>query len=119
MDFNELYPSKFLKACDLTGPMPVKIASVTREAINGEQKVVMAFATGEKSLILNKTNGRAVSKLYGSDTKGWIGKEITLVATQVDFKGDLVDAIRIRTAPQKVAARPTAAEEPFDDAVPF
>ena len=119
MDFNELYPSKFLKACDLTGPMPIKIASVTREAINGEQKVVMAFATGEKSLILNKTNGRAVSKLYGSDTKGWIGKEVVLIATQVDFKGDLVDAIRIRTAPQRVVARQATADAEFDDSIPL
>jgi hypothetical protein len=79
MNIDDLYPSKFLKAGDLSGPMRVTIATVSRDAINGEQKVIMAFATGEKSLILNKTNARAVSKQYGEDTRGWIGKEIVLV----------------------------------------
>lgn len=71
----------------------------------------MKTLVGEKALILNKTNGKAVAKLYGKDTRTWIGKPLTLVATEVDFRGDLVDAIRVRTA------QPASAEVPFNDEI--
>ena len=79
----------------------------------------MTFGSGEKSLIVNKTNGKAMAKLFGRDTADWIGKKITLVPTEVDFKGDLVDAIRIRTTPPARAVPRTAAveEPPFNDEI--
>jgi hypothetical protein len=120
MNFDDLYPSKFLRASDLAGaPLSVTVGSITRESVGGEQKVIMTFAIGEKSLIVNKTNGKAMAKLFGRDTAEWIGKKITLVPTEVDFKGDLVDAIRIRTTPPARAVPRTAAveEPPFNDEI--
>jgi hypothetical protein len=122
MQFDELYPSKFLRASDLAGgPLPVTIGGVTRENIGGEQKVIMTFATGEKALILNKTNGRAVSKLFGTNTANWIGKTITLVPTMVDFKGESVEGIRVRTTPAPKAGAARVAtpppEPPFNDEI--
>jgi hypothetical protein len=114
MHIDELYPSRFLKCSDLDGrPMRVKIQSLKREDVGGEPKVVMSFADGTKQLILNKTNARSIAKALGDETKGWLGKDIMLVPAQVDFKGDVVDAIRIRAATER-SSQPDN-EEPFDD----
>jgi hypothetical protein len=120
MHIDQLYPSRFLRAADLNGkPLRVTIAGLKREDVGGEQKVVLSFTDGSKDLILNKTNGRAVAKALGDETSSWPGKDIILVATQVDFRGDLVDAIRVRAAPAVRTARPAPAAEaeepPFDD----
>jgi len=119
MHIDELYPSKFLRAADLNGkPLRVTIVGLKREDIGGEQKVVLSF-TNEKSLILNKTNARQIAKTLGDETRGWGGKDIILVPTQVDFRGDMVDAIRVRAAaprPQQQQQTPTNNDEsPFDD----
>jgi hypothetical protein len=76
----------------------------------------LSFTNGTKALILNKTNAKTISKALGNETNNWPGKEILLVPAVVDFKGDTVDAIRIRPVP----ARPRVAEEPppFDDDIP-
>ena len=59
MHIDQLYPSKFLRCSDLNGePMRVTIQSLKREDIGGEQKVIMSFTNGSKSLVLNKTNAR-------------------------------------------------------------
>lgn len=112
MLIDQLYPSRFLRAADLDGkPMRVTIESLKREDIGGEQKVIMSFRDGTKALIVNKTNARAIAKALGDETGGWIGKSITLVSTVVDFKGDSVDAIRVRAATSKAPAE----EELNDD----
>ena len=65
-----------------------------------ENKLRLAFVGHEKGLILNKTNAMTISSLYGGDTDGWMGKEIFLYQTKVDFGGQMVDAIRIDTPMQ-------------------
>jgi hypothetical protein len=115
-----LYPAKFLRAADLNGkPLRVTIVGLKREDIGGEQKVVLSF-TNEKSLILNKTNARQIAKTLGHETRGWGGKDIILVPTQVNFRGDMVDAIRVRAAAprpqQQQQQAPTNNDEPpFED----
>ncbi len=102
MQFDELYPSRFLKSEDVEdGPVQFTIASIKPEQLNGERKVVCSFKDSDKQLVVNKTNGRALAKMYGNDTRNWLGKPVTLVATEVDFKGDLVPAIRIKVTPPK------------------
>jgi len=60
-----------------------------------EHKLRLSFQGQEKGLILNKTNAMTIAGMYGSDTDGWIGKDIHLYQTKVDFAGQMVDAIRI------------------------
>jgi hypothetical protein len=116
MLIDQLYPSRFLRCTDLGGkPMRVTIAGITREDVGGEQKVVLAFADGAKSLILNKTNARSIAKILGNETRGWNGHDIMLVPAQVDFKGDVVDGVRVRPAPAQKSAPPAGDEPPFDD----
>jgi hypothetical protein len=64
---------------------------------------------------LNKTNGRAIAKALGDETRGWAGKDIVLVPTEVDFRGDMVDAIRVRTPQPEKQQAPNSDEPPFDD----
>lgn len=65
-----------------------------------QPKLRLAFQGQEKGLILNKTNAMSIAHQYGSDTDQWIGKEILLYSTKVDFGGSMVDAIRINTPMQ-------------------
>ena len=118
MHIDQLYPSRFLRCADLNGrPRRVTISGLKSEDVGGEQKNVLAF-TDETLLILNKTNARSIAKLYGVETRGWSGKDIVLVPAQVDFRGDIVDAIRVRgvtsTRPSP-SSEPPPAESPFDD----
>ena len=117
MHIDQLYPSRFLRCIDLDGkPLRVTIGGLKREDVGGEQKVVLSFTNGTKQLILNKTNARAIAKVLGEETRAWTGKDIVLVPAQVDFRGDIVDAIRVRPAP----TRPSEASAPAsDDEAPF
>jgi hypothetical protein len=55
--------------------------------------------------------------VYGDDTANWAGKPIEIYPTQTEFRGDMVDAIRIRVPdvdPRSTPA-PTAAAPMGDD----
>jgi hypothetical protein len=124
MHIDQLYPSRFLRCADLDGEeRRVTIAGLKREDIGGEQKVVLSFTDDTKQLILNKTNAKTIAKALGNETRAWTGKEIILWPTQVDFRGDFVDAIRVRAVPQRSQPHaPTAVKPddvPFDDDIPF
>ncbi len=113
MHFDELYPSRFLKSDDFeTGPMQFTIASIKPEQLNGERRVLCTFKDTDKQLVLNKTNARALARMYGNDTRNWLGKTVTLVATEVDFKGDLVPAVRIKVTPPKHQSAPSVDDDP-------
>jgi hypothetical protein len=117
MHIDQLYPSRFLRCSDLNGrPMRVTIEGLKREDIGGEPKVILTFTNSTKALILNKTNGKAIAKAIGPETGTWRGKSIILVPSQVDFRGDIVDAIRIRAAsPQDESEPPLEAPDFVDD----
>ena len=116
MRIDQLYPSRYLRCADLDGkPMRVTISDITREDINGESKVLLSFAEG-KQLILNKTNARSIARILGDETSAWHGHAIMLVPTVVDFKGDSVDAIRVKVAPARKAVG-NDKPSPFDDPI--
>ena len=120
MNVDQLFPSKFLRAADLNGqPLRVTIAGLKREDIGGESKIILTFANGTKALILNKTNARGIAKALGAETREWAGKDIVLVASQVDFRGDMVDAIRVRAAtPQPQAPSGAQPDDGLNDFLP-
>jgi hypothetical protein len=129
---NEMYPSKWMSAKDLDGQdKVVTIRRIEEETIAQDDKWVLYFDLRQstKGLVLNQTNAKTIAKLYGEDSDEWIGKSITLFPTEVDFKGDQVEAIRIRSKapvlgrkPQPVPAQPapmTQADVDADDEIPF
>jgi hypothetical protein len=105
-----MFPSRFLKAVDFAdGDQTLTIADIREERIgqgrDADDKYVVYFEELEKGLVLNKTNSGIISKLHGDDTDDWIGKEVTLYSAEVQFKDDMVDAIRVRSKPPRKAGK--------------
>ena len=81
--FEDLYPSRFLKASDLQGKKPtLTIRDVETEMIETETgpklKAILMFAETEKQEIAAKTNGLCLKAMFGSTLSNWIGKRVTL-----------------------------------------
>jgi hypothetical protein len=128
---SELFPSKWLKASDFEdGDATLTIREVGQETLGQGKdavvKFVLFFEEEDRGLVLNKTNVNVIAKLHGDDTDDWIGKQVTLYATEVQFQSEMVEAIRVRTKPPRrpgvKAEKPkTPAADPADDDsdVPF
>lgn len=125
---NDMFPSKYLRAADCDdGDLVLTIRGVNPERIGQDDKWIVLFRETDKTLVLNKTNTKVITKLYGDDTDNWVGQQVTLFGTEVDFQGDMVPAIRIRSkVPKKTATgqavpKPTkpATEDDTEDVVPF
>ena len=117
MKVNDLYPSKYLKAEDIKGrpPVSVVIAKVTMEELgegdNKQLKPILYFQGKERGLALNKTNANMIAHTFGNETDDWVGKTILLRSEPVDFKGKIVDAIRVSAGQAEVYANEQQATE--------
>lgn len=111
---NDMFPSKWLSAADLDdSDMTLTIRKVSQEEITKtEDKWVVWFDEATKGMVLNKTNTKTISLLLGMDTDDWIGRQITLFPTEVDFQGDTVMAIRVRKKLPKPAGKKGKATVP-------
>lgn len=123
-DYNSvllLFPSKYLAADDLRGrDVTVVIERIEPrhelQRTTGKDWKPVAFLRGkEKAWVLNKTNAKAIAKLYGKEVLGWIGKAVTIYPTVTQVKGEDCDCIRVRP---RVPAAPrdesrTPAPRPF------
>lgn len=117
-NINEAFPSKFLRAADLDDRQHLLIMDRAEfENLGDDRKLILYFKGQEKGLVLNKTNANTIAKLYGDDTDGWIGKEIVLFDVPVDFRGETVQAIRVRGPKKKAPPKPV--DDDMNDAVPF
>jgi len=72
---------------------------VTGEKGRKSKKPIVKFVGLEKTLALNKTNGKTIARLYGKDGSKWAGCWVALYVTTVDYDGEVRDCIRVR--PQK------------------
>ena len=123
----EMFPSKYLRAADFEdGDAVVTIERLEEDNVgmgkDAKDVWVLFFDELDKGLILNKTNTNTIAKLYGDDTDDWIGKKVTLFATEVQFQSEMVEAIRVRSKAPKAAVKKAAANanvatarEPGDD----
>lgn len=78
----------------------VTIKSTAKEAVkntDGREDVcfVAYFTDAPKPMVLNKTNCKTISKLYGPFVENWIGKRITIKSENVKAFGEMVDALRV------------------------
>lgn len=119
----DMFPSKYLKASDFdeTGSV-LTIERIKEESIgagkDADEKWVLYFEENDKGLVLNKTNTNIIAGMYGDDTDDWIGKLVTLYATETSFQGEQVECIRIKKKPPKPSARkpaPAAAKAPANN----
>lgn len=128
MNIDDVFPSNYLKASDLGHSQPVvTIDRIEVEPVgrSKEMKPVVYFAGKQKGMVCNKTNAKKIAEIAVSkDTDDWHGVQIRLFATEVDFQGDTVEAIRVKNATTKPARRPEPEPEPVgvnstDDEIPF
>lgn len=102
MNFNNLFPSDYLKSGDIEDgdTMVLTITGLEMREIgqgdSAQEKPVLFFEEVEKGLVLNKTNATTITEMYGPETDGWTGKKITLFPTQVDFQGKSTMALRVK-----------------------
>ena len=120
MKISAAFPSNYLKCDDLGGqPRIVNVRTCVSEELgqgrDKEKKPVLYFNKGNKGLVLNVTNARVIAKAYGDDTGNWAGKPIEIYPTQVEFKGDLVDAIRVRVPDVPAAGTTDTTAAPMTD----
>jgi hypothetical protein len=126
MKISAAFPSNYLKCADLGDqPRVVTVRTCVMEELgqgkDKEKKPVLYFEKGPKGLVLNVTNANTITKVYSDDTANWTGKPIELYPTQVEFRGDTVDAIRIRVPDEPAPAAAAAAPPPAsgNDAAPM
>ena len=115
---DDVFPSKYLKAGDLPeeGTEAATIEKVEIEEIGPrkDRKPVIHFSDLDKSFVCNKTNWNTISKIAGSDdTDDWIGKTIHLYRAEVEFQGEMVEAIRVKLKPSKRQVDEDGDEIPF------
>lgn len=101
MDYRAMFDREYIGSWDLGGrDVTVTIERVEgRTLSNGKQKnkkPVVFFVGKEKGLALNKTMGKVVAAMYGTDTKAWVGQKVTLYPTTTTFGSETLDCIRIR-----------------------
>lgn len=121
MDVNTVFSGDSLKAADLQGrEIPVVIAGVEMKKFDNGNKLVLRFEGKKKTLVCNKTNAKRISMMYGPNTDLWTGNEITLYVDQVEFQGDLVDAIRVKVMKKQAAPQPAQSQSSdMNDEIPF
>lgn len=104
--YSELYPGRFLKADMLKGrKVTLTIKGIVLEDLIGETgkpaaKVVVSFIERPLELVLPKTNGECLKRMFGNNPNHWIGKKITLFPTTTRFGSATVDCIRIWGSPE-------------------
>lgn len=79
----------------------VTIDFVAQEEVKGTdgrtENCIVAHLIGEKPLILNKTNCKAITKLLGTPyIEEWAGNRIVLAVQTVQAFGEYVDAVRVK-----------------------
>ena len=98
--FNEFFPDKWLKAADLNGKDTCyTMHGLIREKVGKEQeeRTVLEWVDDDvKPLILNRTNGKVIRKLYGDKIPDWRGRKVLLYETTVEAFGETHNVIRVK-----------------------
>lgn len=110
--YSDLYPNRFLHADQLQGKkITLTIASMNIEVLEGEKKkaakVVATFAKPQSALlsklpldlVIPKTNGECLRRMFGNNPNAWVGKRVTLYPSKTPFGSEIVDCIRIWGSP--------------------
>lgn len=123
MNIGDLFPSRYLRASDITRPITVTISGLKVEDVAGtgdpaDEKPVLFFKQSKRGLVLNKTNARIIELARGPEIDQWVGREIVLFQTETDLRGQRVPCIRVRV---DEVGGPEAGEagDPDETDIPF
>lgn len=84
VDFDQLYPGRFLKAGELLGKkVTLTISAVDLLGLKDDNgatkaKAILSFKEAEKQMVACKTNGICLKEMFGSAVQEWVGKRITI-----------------------------------------
>lgn len=116
MDYRKLFVSKYLAAGDLEGDRIFTIRAITQEPVESasgtETCPIVYLVEFAKPFVMNKTNGKRIAAMYGVDTDQWVGKQITLYASETTYKSEVVPCIRVRPGMPATPAAPVVAATP-------
>jgi hypothetical protein len=89
VNYDQLYPGRFLKAGTLEGKKAtLLIAEIVHERLEGDDgeklKAVMSFAGKDMQLVLAKTNALCLKAMFGPILANWKGKRITIAESKVE-----------------------------------
>jgi hypothetical protein len=117
MRISGAFPSDYLRAADLQGQkLLLKMSRVEMRDMGEEVKPVLFFEGKEKGLVLNKTNANTIATAYGDETGDWVGAEIVLFETPVEYQGQRRPGIRC-SVPLRKPQKP--GDEEINDDIPF
>ena len=109
VDYDELFPGRFLKAGLFKGKsVTLTISDIDLEALpqdNGKdrERGVVSFNETKMQLALNSTNGQCIKAMFGRKPLDWIGKKVTFKPEKDRFGKEVVDAIRVEGSPDITA----------------
>lgn len=83
VDWDELYPGRFLKAGELHGKkVTLTIRDVDVEELIGDKgakmKGIVSFEKTPKQIALNRTNGTCLREMFGRTLANWVGKRVVI-----------------------------------------
>jgi hypothetical protein len=136
MKIGDMIESKYLKQSDIDDVVTVTVQSikkvnVARDDEDPDYKWTVKFVEFPKPMVLNVTNLKRMAKALGDDSDNWPDGVVQLyVDPDIEFGGNVVGGLRIRTQPRaKTAARKPSdgdANRQFnevaadaDDSIPF
>ena len=116
-NYKNAFPSKYLKADDISTPRAVEIKSVDFEDVGAaqrqERKLVVHFVELAKPLVLNLINADTIAEISGTnDYEQWPGTTIELYPTKTEFQGKRVPCLRISEPSRRSTSRTPSNEVP-------
>lgn len=108
IDVQEFIGSRYLSQEDLDGETVVTLTHVVPEQVleGDDEKLVAYFAELKKPLILNKTNLRRLTNIFGTKwADSWQGPITVYVDPDVEMQGKVVGGIRVKRAVNGAARR--------------
>src|SRR5262245_34585834 len=110
--------SKYLKAEDLAGKTVRVIIAAVEDIAFDERglKPVLWFEGKKRGLVVNSTNFDVLAAGISSNTKDWVRHAITLKGEKVNFRGKLVDSIRVSVP--RPQPKQEGVTDDLDDGIP-
>jgi hypothetical protein len=107
MKIGDVYPGgnflsyKRVEEANLFGKTLTIKTENTQDFKENLRKIVLSFEEIKEELALNKTNAKALAKMYNKeDSRDWIGEKLILVRGRTTYKGESVNSIFVGPVPK-------------------
>lgn len=100
-----MFKGTYISATEFDGKKPtVTIKKITKQELESEdgqkkEKMTIWFENWTRGFVPSKTVAMCIAAMWGDQIEGWIGKRITLYATQVKLGKKMVPGIRVLGSP--------------------